>query len=107
MTDNFTFRTDKRPFKNITNSLTKPLISANATSTTVKNNGTNTTSTNGDKSLANIITTAPSYTFYASRKVLERSTFVLHTSRDVLEYLQTWLGVSYPLAKLGKPVVTH
>lgn len=47
------------------------------------------------------IRTAPSYTFYAPQKILQRSKFVLDMSRDVLEYLQDWLNVKYPLAKLG------
>lgn len=55
---------------------------------------------NGSDHDDGVIRTAPSYTFYATRKVLGRSGFVLHTSRDVLEYLQSWLGVAYPLAKL-------
>lgn len=62
-------------------------------------NGQNATNGNGNHDNG-VIRTAPSYTFYATRKVLGRSGFVLHTSRDVLEYLQTWLGVAYPLAKL-------
>lgn len=45
---------------------------------------------------------APYYTFYSSRNTLQKYDFVLNTSRDVLEYLQTWLGVLYPLDKLGK-----
>lgn len=115
-TDNFTFRTDKRPIKNIlTNALTKPFKStttnnnsaqqlANATlaKTTITNQN-NTNSSDVNKNNENDIKTAPSYTFYASRKILERSGFVLHTSRDVLEHLQEWFGVAYPLAKLGNP----
>lgn len=46
------------------------------------------------------ITSAPSYTFYASKDTLPKSHFILHTSRDVLEYLQMWLGVPYPLSKV-------
>lgn len=46
------------------------------------------------------IKTAPSYTFYASKDTLKKSKFILLTSRDVLEYLQTWLNVPYPLTKL-------
>lgn len=113
-TDSFTFRTDKRPIKNIlTNALTKPLKpmlngigdgAGNGSVNTIEKstNGTNSTHTNGTDSDNGDIKTAPSYTFYASRKILERSGFVLHTSRDVLEYLQGWLNVAYPLAKLGK-----
>lgn len=48
------------------------------------------------------IRTAPSYTFYAPQRILQRSKFVLDMSRDVLEYLQDWLNVKYPLAKLGE-----
>lgn len=44
---------------------------------------------------------APSYTFYAPQKILQRSKFVLDMSRAVMEYLQEWLNVKYPLAKLG------
>lgn len=117
MTDNFTFRTDRRPIKNIlTNALTKPLRSSSThhgiaaepvTSKDANGNGKNnhtneTINGNGENGTENGIKTAPSYTFYASKKILTRSGFVLHTSRDVLEYLQSWLGVSYPLAKLGK-----
>lgn len=46
--------------------------------------------------------TAPSYTFYAPKKILLKSGFVLQMSRNVLEYLQDWLNVRYPLAKLGE-----
>ena len=117
-TDNFTFRTDKRPFKNKTILNTKSLSIAsilhdnNFNQNTTKNhtienlllagkNSTNTTDHDVNSGSTDIIRTAPSYTFYASKKVLTRSKFVLQTSRDVLEYLQTWLGVPYPLAKLG------
>lgn len=51
------------------------------------------------------VRTAPSYTFYAPQKILQRSKFVLDMSRDVLEYLQDWLAVKYPLAKLGKHLI--
>lgn len=43
---------------------------------------------------------APSYTFYAPRDLLARSMFIMRTSRDVLEYLQTWLDTNYPLSKV-------
>lgn len=104
--DNFTFRSDKRPIKNIiTTSLTKQLqivknISANALTDKLLNRtaGSNETDLIDESD----IRTAPSYTFYAPQKILQRSKFVLDMSRDVLEYLQDWLNVKYPLAKLGK-----
>lgn len=103
-TDNISFRADKRPNKNIfSGMLTKPLKPTTAVPITVHNQTAetkNATITVGNNALG--ISTAPSYTFYASRKILERSGFVLHTSRDVLEFLQTWLGVAYPLVKLGE-----
>lgn len=46
------------------------------------------------------IRTAPSYTFYAPEDVLPKTRFILHTSRDILEHLQQWLNVAYPLTKL-------
>lgn len=46
------------------------------------------------------IRTAPSYTFYAPESVLSKTKFILHTSRDILEYLQHWLNVPYPFSKL-------
>lgn len=104
--DNFTFRSDKRPIKNIiTTSLTKQLqivknISANGHVDRPLNRTTllNETELIDDTD----VRTAPSYTFYAPQKILQRSKFVLDMSRDVLEYLQDWLSVKYPLAKLGK-----
>lgn len=103
--DNLTLRPDKRPIKNIiTTSLTKQLQVARHTST----NGNNDRAPNRTIALNETdpmddpnAKTAPSYTFYAPQKILQRSTFVLEMSRDVLEYLQDWLGVKYPLAKLG------
>lgn len=104
LTDNFSIRGDKRPTKNIfSGTLMKPLKPTTAVPITTHNKtmeAKNVTLTTGNIALG--ILTAPSYTFYASRKILERSGFVLHTSRDVLEFLQTWLGVAYPLVKLGK-----
>lgn len=105
--DNFTYRSDKRPIKNIiTTSLTKQLQ-------IVKNishaNGHTDRPINRTIPLNETefiddtdIRTAPSYTFYAPQKILQRSKFVLDMSRDVLEYLQDWLNVKYPLAKLGR-----
>lgn len=99
----YTFRTDKRP-KNIITALTRPFSSIKTNSTNGHNgaNGANGShgehETNGDSD----IRTAPSYTFYASEKILNGSSFVLNTSRDVLEYLQDWLNVRYPFTKLGK-----
>lgn len=101
-TDSYIFRSDKRPIKNIiTTALTKPLTSVT---------GKNFTNGNGhgvhgehDGHGEHEMNTAPSYTFYASEKILNGSSFVLNTSRDVLEYLQDWLNVKYPFPKLGKP----
>lgn len=62
-----------------------------------RTNGSNDTDVVDDSELR----TAPSYTFYAPQKILQRSGFVLQMSRGVLEYLQDWLNVKYPLAKLG------
>lgn len=104
--DNFTYRSDKRPIKNIiTTSLTKQLqivknISANGHTDRPINR---TTPLNETEFIDDTdIRTAPSYTFYAPQKILQRSKFVLDMSRDVLEYLQDWLNVKYPLAKLGR-----
>lgn len=104
--DNFTYRSDKRPIKNIiTTSLTKQLqivknISANGHADRPVNR---TTPLNETEFIDDTdIRTAPSYTFYAPQKILQRSKFVLDMSRDVLEYLQDWLNVKYPLAKLGR-----
>lgn len=47
-----------------------------------------------------VIRSAPSYTFYAPEEILPKTRFILHTSRDILEYLQTWLNVPYPFSKL-------
>ncbi|XP_041770498.1 aminopeptidase N isoform X2 [Anopheles merus] len=52
---------------------------------------------NGDTAL---IRTAPAYSFYAPETHIAKGTFILHTSRDILEYLQQWLSVAYPLSKL-------
>lgn len=105
LSDNFTFRSDKRPIKNIiTTSLTKQLqlvknISANALADKMINR---TAASNESDIIDDTeLRTAPSYTFYAPQKILQRSKFVLDMSRDVLEYLQDWLNVKYPLAKLG------
>lgn len=96
---------DKRPIKNIiTTSLTKQLhvpkmASSTAASAAInRTNGHNETGIYDDSELR----TAPSYTFYAPQKILQRSGFVLQMSRDVLEYLQDWLNVKYPLTKLGE-----
>lgn len=104
--DNFTYRSDKRPIKNIiTTSLTKQLqivknISGNGHTDRPVNR---TTPLNETEFIDDTdIRTAPSYTFYAPQKILQRSKFVLDMSRDVLEYLQDWLNVKYPLAKLGE-----
>lgn len=47
-----------------------------------------------------IIRTAPSYTFYAPENILSKTRYLLHTSRNILEYLQNWLNVPYPFSKL-------
>lgn len=47
-----------------------------------------------------VIRSAPSYTFYAPENILPRTKFILHKSRDILEHLQQWLNVPYPLSKL-------
>lgn len=74
--------------KNVTTTSIPPLV---------EENGKNLTSLSQSMSS---IKRAPSYTFYAPRDLLPRSSFILHTSRDVLEYLQTWLDISYPLTKV-------
>lgn len=88
-----------KPFKTTAATTSRPPNNANDKP---PSDAANTTRSSSAMLLQSGITTAPSYTFYASRKILERSGFVLQTSRDVLEYLQTWLGVAYPLVKLGK-----
>lgn len=94
------FRSDKRPIKNIiTTALTRPLTSPNGKNATNGHNGDG-NGAHGDHDDGEI-RTAPSYTFYASEKILNESSFVLNTSRDVLEYLQDWLNVRYPFTKLG------
>lgn len=96
---------DKRPIKNIiTTSLTKQLHVPKAASSTAASAATNRTNAHVDASAfdENEVRTAPSYTFYAPQKILQRSGFVLQMSRDVLEYLQDWLNVKYPLTKLGE-----
>lgn len=104
-TDNFTYRSDKRPIKNIiTTSLTKQLqILRNTTNNGSADKSINRTLSSNETEMIDEseLRTAPSYTFYAPQKILQRSTFVLQMSRDVLEYLQEWLNVKYPLAKLG------
>lgn len=74
----------------------------NTTTTTVtptaEINGKNLTSLS--QSTGSLIKRAPSYTFYAPRDLLPRSSFILHTARDVLEHLQTWLDILYPLTKV-------
>jgi aminopeptidase N len=114
-TDNLPkLKNDKRPFRNITAALKKSFKfddandqhstnghdrNGNHPNSVKKENLMAAPSTEGDTTKDGI-KTAPSYTFYASREFLPKSRFVLHTSRDVLEYLQTWLGVAYPLTKL-------
>lgn len=109
--ENYTYRSDKRPIKNIiTTSLTKQLhIGKNYTTngSTLDKSLNRTILSNETEIIDDAdVRTAPSYTFYAPQKILQRSTFVLQMSRDVLEYLQDWLNVKYPLAKLGM-INTH
>lgn len=108
-TDNFTYRSDKRPIKNIiTTSLTKQLqILRNTTNNGSADKSMNRTLSSNETEVIDEseLRTAPSYTFYAPQKILQRSTFVLQMSRDVLEYLQEWLNVKYPLVKLGTYIV--
>ncbi|XP_049306510.1 endoplasmic reticulum aminopeptidase 2 isoform X1 [Bactrocera dorsalis] len=94
----------KPPVRNIT-ALTHSLninLMKNTTTTTVtptaESNGKNLTSLS--QSTGSLIKRAPSYTFYAPRDLLPRSSFILHTARDVLEHLQTWLDILYPLTKV-------
>lgn len=58
------------------------------------------TSEKADTSNANQMKRGPAYTFYAQSELLDRSDFILNTSRSILEYLQTWLNVTYPLSKI-------
>ncbi|ALC47275.1 CG4467 [Drosophila busckii] len=82
-----------------------PLHNTSSPSTTIlpsiiNGNGKPSNLTSLSQSTGSSIKRAPSYTFYAPRDLLPRSSFILHTSRDVLEYLQTWLDISYPLTKV-------
>lgn len=58
------------------------------------------TSDRMDIANANQLKYGPIYTFYAQNELLDRSDFILNTSRSILEYLQTWLNVTYPLSKI-------
>ncbi|CAD7077324.1 unnamed protein product [Hermetia illucens] len=100
--DNFTFKTDKKPVRNIT-ALTHSLN----VHTLTKELNVHTNHTSGQKNISAMnqqaedpLKRAPSYTFYAPHDILPRSDFILKTSRSVLEYLQTWLETSYPLSKV-------
>ncbi|XP_073815531.1 endoplasmic reticulum aminopeptidase 2 isoform X1 [Musca autumnalis] len=105
---NYTLQKDKKPpVRNITaltHSLNINILGKNLTTTTTTAAPTKDLDTKNltalSQSTRSSITRAPSYTFYAPRELLPRSSFILHTSRDVLEYLQTWLEVSYPLTKV-------
>ncbi|XP_055613354.1 endoplasmic reticulum aminopeptidase 2 [Uranotaenia lowii] len=66
--------------------------------TNQRGNGTEANHTSASDTLD--IKTAPAYSFYAPSPYVDKGSFVLHTSRDILEYLQQWLGVAYPLSKL-------
>ncbi|XP_059621559.1 leucyl-cystinyl aminopeptidase [Phlebotomus argentipes] len=95
-------RTDKRPIKSksiLIKSL-HILPPINRTKTPPPEAEHRNSTENGTISDTGEIVTAPTYTFYAAKDLLEKSDFLLHTSRDVLEYLQTWLGTPYPLTKL-------
>lgn len=48
----------------------------------------------------NMMKYGPMYTFYAQSDLLDRSDFILNTSRSIMEYLQNWLNVTYPLSKI-------
>ncbi|KAL5286445.1 ERAP1 family protein [Megaselia abdita] len=56
--------------------------------------------TNEKTNTSSVIKYGPVYTFYAQSDLLDRSDFILNTSRSILEYLQTWLNVTYPLSKI-------
>lgn len=118
LTDSFSFR----KFGVAATTVTTTTTTTSTTTTTTKPPSTTTTASRAQSNQTKIIasqkgadsaaaklvkrsglatiTTAPSYTIYAPPAVLQRAGFVLHTCRDVLEYLQTWLGVAYPLPKL-------
>ncbi|EDS40362.1 alanyl aminopeptidase [Culex quinquefasciatus] len=116
-------KAEKKPFRNLTAVLlsknlfkltnnqppSKP--SANESSTVVPmaeniiqgnhtNQGAGSDSNHTSAADALEIKTAPAYSFYAPKSYVDKGSFVLHTSRDILEYLQQWLGVAYPLSKL-------
>lgn len=111
LTDNLVKQNgDKKLVRNITAILREGLVvqvphvmtqheSKHTTTTsenlTVEKNATN---KNGNGQFE--VTKAPSYTFYAANDTLKKTKFILYTSRDVLEHLQVWLGVHYPLDKL-------
>lgn len=111
LTDNLVKQNgDKKLVRNITAILREGLVvqvphvmpahdTKHATTTaenlTVEKNATN---KNGNGQFE--VTKAPSYTFYAANDTLKKTKFILYTSRDVLEHLQVWLGVHYPLDKL-------
>lgn len=101
--NNYTnFKDKKPPVRNITaltHSLNMNIFSKNI-STTASPEDKSKNLTSLSQSTVSLIRRAPTYTFYAPNELLQRSSFILHTSRDVLEYLQTWLDVSYPLTKV-------
>ncbi|XP_029723553.2 endoplasmic reticulum aminopeptidase 2 isoform X1 [Aedes albopictus] len=73
------------------------------TAQAVQGNHTNGNGTESNHTIASDaleIKTAPAYSFYAPQPYVDKGSFVLYTSRDILEYLQQWLGVAYPLSKL-------
>ncbi|XP_067618221.1 endoplasmic reticulum aminopeptidase 2 isoform X2 [Eurosta solidaginis] len=103
--NNYTQLKEKKPpVRNIT-ALTHSLninlmknVNTTAIAPIAGTNGKNLTSLS--QSTGTLIKRAPSYTFYAPRDLLPRSSFILHTARDVLEHLQTWLDTLYPLTKV-------
>ncbi|XP_053677741.1 glutamyl aminopeptidase [Anopheles nili] len=110
-------KTEKKPFRNLTTVLLsknlfkltsnlptkEPAVSEPVTASpvdvgmAVKSTPEQDALWNGDTSM---IRTAPAYSFYAPETHIAKGTFILHTSRDILEYLQQWLSVAYPLSKL-------
>uniref|UniRef100_A0A182J2S0 Aminopeptidase n=1 Tax=Anopheles atroparvus TaxID=41427 RepID=A0A182J2S0_ANOAO len=114
-------KTEKKPFRNLTavllsknlfkltNNLPSKEPTASEVNTTTNAPDTGILKTNGSSLQAqqglwngdtSMIRTAPAYSFYAPETHIAKGTFILHTSRDILEYLQQWLSVAYPLSKL-------
>ncbi|XP_037954281.1 endoplasmic reticulum aminopeptidase 2 isoform X2 [Teleopsis dalmanni] len=104
--NNYTQQREKKPpVRNITaltHSLNMNMLIKNVTTTAIipTENPNSKNLTSMSQSAGSLIKRAPSYTFYAPLELLTRCSFILNTSRDVLEYLQTWLDISYPLTKV-------